>query len=227
VASPATGINAVLGTATSISGTVTSKTGGADLSGICVDAYEPGSNVITSGAITASDGTYTISGLAPGSYDVDFFTASYCGGPFNPQWYNNTAQGAVSQSGAVAVAVTVASPATGINAVLTTEVGALLPNTTLSANQSLFSPDGQFKLVMQGDGNLVEYEGSTSIWASGTSGTGNYAVMQGDGNLVVYSSTNAVKWASGTSGNAGAFLQLADGGVLSVQAVNGGPLWTA
>jgi hypothetical protein len=63
---------------------------------------------------------------------------------------------------------------------------------------------------MQGDGNLVEYEGATAIWASGTSGSGNYAVMQGDGNFVVYNASNVAKWSSGTSGNPGGYLELAD-----------------
>ena len=59
----------------------------------------------------------------------------------------------------------------------------------LTANQSIYSPDGQYQLIMQGDGNLVEYgPGGQVIWDAATNGNpGAYAIMQGDGNLVVYS----------------------------------------
>src|SRR5487761_2299629 len=92
----------------------------------------------------------------------------------------------------------------------------LTPNATLVATQSIHSPNGQFRLSMQGDGNLVLYDGATPAWATGTSGVGNYAVMQGDGNLVLYSAANSALWASNTSGNAGADLTLSDAGVLGV-----------
>src|SRR5262249_38937252 len=39
------------------------------------------------------------------------------------------------------------------------------PGRVLTANQSISSPDGQYQLIMQGDGNLVEYgPGSQVIW---------------------------------------------------------------
>src|SRR5664280_623820 len=103
--------------------------------------------------------------------------------------------------------------------------GVLAVGVQLSANQSINSPGGSFKLVMQGDGNLVEYQGSSALWASGTSGSGDSLVMQGDGNLVLYNSLNQPQWASNTSGNPGAALTLGDNGVLSVQSVSGTPLW--
>ena len=41
----------------------------------------------------------------------------------------------------------------------------------LTANQSIYSPNGQFQLIMQGDGNLVEYgPGGQVIWDAGTNG---------------------------------------------------------
>ena len=40
---------------------------------------------------------------------------------------------------------------------------------------------------MQGDGNLVIYEGSKALWASHTNGhPGAYFAVQDDGNIVVY-----------------------------------------
>jgi hypothetical protein len=105
--------------------------------------------------------------------------------------------------------------------------GILTANAALTAGQQLTSPGGGYRLSMQADGNLVEYSGSTALWASATNGTGSYAVMQGDGNLVVYSSSNKAVWASGTSGNPGSYLLLTSSGALDLIAPNGSLLWTA
>lgn len=73
----------------------------------------------------------------------------------------------------------------------------------LSAGQAIYSQNGTYFAVMQGDGNFVKYNASTGAaqWSSGTNGSGaNRVVMQGDGNLVVYAGGSA-KWASGTSGS--------------------------
>ena len=69
---------------------------------------------------------------------------------------------------------------------------------------SLASPSGKYSLVMQPDGNLVEYgPGSKPLWGSSTYGQGKppyKATMQPDGNLVVYDGTGKALWASGTYG---------------------------
>ncbi|HEY5111018.1 MAG TPA: carboxypeptidase regulatory-like domain-containing protein [Acidimicrobiales bacterium] len=112
VATPATGINAVMGGDATISGTVT--TSGAGLSNVCVMAYSGG--LYMGGALTQSDGTYIVNGLAPGSYTVEFFN---CGvGTYSLQWYNATATGTSSSTSATSLSVSVATPATGINAVM-------------------------------------------------------------------------------------------------------------
>ena len=106
--------------------------------------------------------------------------------------------------------------------------GELVPGVSLAANQSLSSPSGAYHLVMQGDGNLVEYNsGATALWAASTNPNGSSAVMQGDGNFVVYSSSDAALWSSGTSGNPGAYLSLADTGQLSVNGRGDAILWIA
>jgi len=67
--------------------------------------------------------------------------------------------------------------------------GELVPGASLSANQSLSDPSGAYHLVMQGDGNLGEYNSSaTAVWAASTNPNGSFAVMQSDGNFVVYMS---------------------------------------
>ncbi len=68
-------------------------------------------------------------------------------------------------------------------------------NGFLKKNSWLLSPNGQYYLIMQSDGNLVLYRGSDPndnqgvIWHTNTytgQETDSYLAMQDDGNLVVY-----------------------------------------
>lgn len=59
-------------------------------------------------------------------------------------------------------------------------------------------------LILQGDGNLVEYVTSTGVplWASGTAGSGaTTLVFQDDGNVVLYTAAGVPVWATGTNGS--------------------------
>ena len=89
---------------------------------------------------------------------------------------------------------------------------------TLQAGQSIAV--GSDTLVMQTDGNLVMYHGSTAVWAASfflsqgipkgsfSGGAGAKAVFQSDGNLVLYNAANAPYWYSNTGGTPGAVLNL-------------------
>ena len=93
----------------------------------------------------------------------------------------------------------------------------LLPGQTIQPGQQIQTPNRQFTLIMQTDGNLVEYTNSGQpIWASNTSNNpGAYAIMQTDGNLVIYGSNGSALWNSGTYNNPGAYLALqTDGNVV-------------
>ncbi len=58
---------------------------------------------------------------------------------------------------------------------------------SLSPGQSLVSSNGRYRLVLQGDGNLVIYTAGRAIWHTHTYGTSaNKLAMQSDGNLVLY-----------------------------------------
>jgi hypothetical protein len=124
--------------------------------------------------------------------------------------------------GSVSLALAQPVATTGAGAATT---GTLPSNGHLTVGQSITSPNGQYKLALQGDGNLVEFDGSTAAWAAGTNPGGASAVMQGDGNFVVYSASNTPLWASNTSGNPGADLVLTDGGTLEVVSSTQVPLW--
>jgi hypothetical protein len=95
---------------------------------------------------------------------------------------------------------------------------------TLQPGSRLESPNGAYRLVMQGDGNLVLYKGSSALWSSATGAAGSRAVMQGDGNLVVYSGSTA-KWSSQTDQYTGATLSVQDDGNLVIYD-NGRAIWT-
>jgi surface antigen len=100
------------------------------------------------------------------------------------------------------------------------------PDQSLSAGQSIWSPNGAYELIMQTDGNLVEYGSSGALWATGTSGSNNHVTMQTDGNLVIYSSGGSALWASDTGGNSGGFvLDLQNDSNLVIYGVHGGAIW--
>lgn len=102
------------------------------------------------------------------------------------------------------------------------------PGHALTSGQSIYSPNTQYQLIMQTDGNLVEYGPSGAIWASGTGGNpGAQALMQTDGNLVVYAANGAVLWSTQSYGNTGAFLKLQnDGNAVIYQPANGAIVWS-
>jgi hypothetical protein len=81
---------------------------------------------------------------------------------------------------------------------------ALFASQSLLMNQFLISQGGGYKLVMQGDGNLVIYRQSDSkaTWSSGSwrGGSDCRLVMQADGNLVIYNASSQPIWASNTNG---------------------------
>jgi cell wall-associated NlpC family hydrolase len=102
--------------------------------------------------------------------------------------------------------------------------------TTLTSGEALTEGDylesngGQYKLIMQGDGNLVLYHEGNALWSSETGGNpDSYAIMEGEGNLVVYDGTTA-KWNSSTWGFPGAYLSLQEEGNLVVYQ-DGHPVW--
>ena len=84
---------------------------------------------------------------------------------------------------------------------------------TLVPFQKLTSADSRFTFILQADGNVVLYFGTTPLWASATNnGRGLSLRMESGGNLVLYDAANAVVWQSGTGGHPGAKLVLQNDG---------------
>lgn len=93
------GVGATLAADGGIAGTV--QVSGTPVAGVCVIAYPSAGGLAPLVARTTADGSYQVTGLAPGSYDVEF-TAGCGATTYVTQWYN----GASSRSGATPVTVT-------------------------------------------------------------------------------------------------------------------------
>jgi LysM repeat protein len=94
----------------------------------------------------------------------------------------------------------------------------------LGVGDSLTSPNGAYKLILQEDGNLVLYSGNDSVWATGTNGQSvERAEVQEDGNFVLYTSDKPV-WATDTKGKKKVLLVLQDDRNLVLYS-EGGPAW--
>lgn len=92
-------------------------------------------------------------------------------------------------------------------------------------DEYLRSMDGRYRLVMQADSNLVLYAPSGAIWTTSTVGRGaNHLRMQGDGNLVMYDGANRTIWASNTPRHYNTYLIVQNDGNVVIYD-NGRPIW--
>lgn len=74
-------------------------------------------------------------------------------------------------------------------------------NQQLTSGQFLLSPNGNYKLIYQADGNLVLYASNTVLWSSQTFGKScGKAILQDDGNFVVYDASGAAVWGANSEG---------------------------
>ncbi len=99
----------------------------------------------------------------------------------------------------------------------------------LRAGQALWSNSGQYRAVMQGDGNFVVYNASnTALFATGTAGNADAHVrMQADGNLVVYTTAGVAKWSSNTAPSSNDVVVMQDDGNLVIYTTGGKAVWAS
>lgn len=129
---------------------------------------------------------------------------------------------------AIAVTLTGSVVAAAPAQAAVTYVGTVKANTFINPGDSLTSRNGQFRLTMQGDGNLVEYGiGGRVLWASGTSTSpGASAVVNPDGQITIVRSGKLIaRW--GEAGHVGKHLQIGADGVMTSMDVNGKYVWQA
>lgn len=92
----------------------------------------------------------------------------------------------------------------------------------LLPGQQLDSPNKQYRLVLQHDGNIVLY-GNRALWSSQTSGYApGQLVNQSDGNIVLYGTDQRALWSSETLGSP-VVIQVQDDGNLVIYR-DGNPL---
>lgn len=93
----------------------------------------------------------------------------------------------------------------------------LKPGNVLMVDQFIESENKVFRLLLQGDGNLVLYKDNNPLWSTNSPTLPiEMCMMQGDGNLVLYSNENIPYWASQTAENPGAYLVLQNDGNLEI-----------
>ncbi|SDJ49937.1 D-mannose binding lectin [Frankineae bacterium MT45] len=105
--------------------------------------------------------------------------------------------------------------------------GVLSMGSTLVAGQSITSASGTYTLIMQGDGNFVQYGPHGARWQSSTSGhPGARLVFQTDGNIVIYSTANRPLWYTSTNrAPIAARLVMQDDGNEVAYSAGGAPRW--
>ncbi|MGW4382479.1 hypothetical protein [Kitasatospora sp. NPDC004531] len=111
---------------------------------------------------------------------------------------------------AVAVAAAAAVVVGGAGGAAANSTQGLLGGQSLNIGDSIVSNSSGstwFELVLQSDGNLVEYRwdgGSRrACWATGTNGSGaHHATYQTDGNFVLYTQGGTALWSSNSAGTA-------------------------
>jgi hypothetical protein len=110
----------------------------------------------------------------------------------------------------------------------TTHCGRLSTDESLRQNERARSCDLRTVLWHQGDGHVVLYHDGEPLWATGIMDQGSTTlVMQGDGNLVQYAREGEPIWASGTDGHPGAQLAIQDDCNLVIYTPEGTPIWSS
>ena len=145
-----TGYDAQIAVGGTISGTVyTGAAGHAPLQNIYVTVEQDGQDLGYEPGVTDSNGDYTITGLAPGNYEVNF-QAPY-GTSYVSQWWN----GSTTAAGSTEVAVAAGGSVTGINA--TMAVGATISGTVSgrAANGTVFPAPNAQPSLYSSDGTLI------------------------------------------------------------------------
>ena len=183
-----------------LSGLVTAASSGSPLANICVYLYPVGGSSATAATCTLANGSYFISGVTPGSYDVAFADTNATG-VYTTQWYNGATGGAATQSEATAVTVPAGGGTrNGIDAAMS-----LVPYGNVSGVVTDTSSNDLANICVY----LYPVGGSSSAAASCTLANGSY-VISGvtPGNYdVAFADTYATgvymtQWYNGATGGA-------------------------
>ncbi|MDN5275356.1 MAG: Curculin protein [Candidatus Saccharibacteria bacterium] len=156
---------------------------------------------------------------------------------FNKVWssntYNSGGNRLVLQSDGNLVLYKDQTPVWSSNSALQDQTGLVarkLPaNSTMHPGQSLTTPDRNYHLDFQTDGNLVLYSKTKALWSSGTYQKNSaQAVIQLDGNLVISDFNDRAIWSSGTAGRGASELLLQqDANLVIYTTASSTPTWSS
>lgn len=105
--------------------------------------------------------------------------------------------------------------------------GSINPGYEFRRNNKVYSPNRNYYLVFQNDGNLVlSRNNGQAIWSSATDNRGSRAEFQTDGNLVVYDSYNKAIWGANSNNRGATRLEVQDDGNLVIYQ-NSSPIWSS
>lgn len=126
------------------------------------------------------------------------------------------------------LALVIVGLASGSPATAAANTSHLFRGEWLTSGQQIQSPNGGNRLVMQTDGNLVEYgPAGEVIWNSRTWGhPGAQAILQADGNFVIYSVDGVALWHTGTYGAGVAYLVIQDDANVVLYPESGPAIWS-
>ncbi|MFN3806516.1 Ig-like domain-containing protein [Asticcacaulis sp.] len=97
----------------------------------------------------------------------------------------------------------------------------------LAQYSQIYSPNGNIRLILQNDGNLVLYNVNTYLWGSGTWNTAaNVLRLIPNGNVELRS-PSAVLWQANTAGMGGVKVQVRDNGTWVVVNSSGMVVWSS
>jgi len=96
-----------------------------------------------------------------------------------------------------------------------TGCGTLLAGQGITPGHPLPSCNGRFQISLQGDGNLILYDGNTMVWSTQSSGhTPSVATLLADGNFVILDQAGKIFWSTATAGLLGDTLIMQNDGNL-------------
>ncbi len=154
----------IAGAATSsILGIVTDAANPSGLGGVCVTASSTTGGTGGSG-VTIGDGSYSITGLSPDTYTVEFDPSCAGPSPDAPQWYS----GATSLATAALVPVISGTPTTGINASLSLAAPGSITGTVTDG----FNPGGLSGICV----NAVSSDAGPGSGSAVTAANGTYTI---------------------------------------------------
>ena len=95
----------------------------------------------------------------------------------------------------------------------------------LNPGSSVVSMNGQYRLTMQTDGNLVLSDvANNPLWSTGTSAPGSWLAVAADGNANLFDPSGHVRWTSAVL-EPGSLLRVQDDGNVVLYTAEGRPRW--